>query len=243
MSKIPNSQRLLPHGLSRARGFTLIELLVVIAIIAVLAGLLLPAINAVRAGAKSSRCLNNLGQLGKASAAYAVGNEGLAVPVYQVDGGGGIDWSYDWRVNPEFLGLLEMVPQQNNLSPGLRCPESYQGSLAFRANYGLNLSAPGYRFKSWWDYDQRSAGIAPNLAQAKSGVIQFMDAVDWIVLGEWTSQTWMPEREALPPSGVWCENAYRHRDRCNAVFFDGSARRLSRVEANHNTAVGMAVWR
>src|SRR5438093_1380156 len=59
----------------RGYGFTLVELLVVITIIGMLVALLLPAVQGARESARTTQCLNNIGQLAKAMVTYDVSRQ------------------------------------------------------------------------------------------------------------------------------------------------------------------------
>jgi len=70
----------------RRSGFTLVELLVVIAVIAILASLLLPALAGAKSRAHTVTCVNNLRQIGIASAMYVDDHEEGQLPASQHTG-------------------------------------------------------------------------------------------------------------------------------------------------------------
>jgi len=66
----------------RLKHFTLIELLVVIAIIAILASLLLPTLSKARESGRSSLCISNLQQIGRAITMYADDSDSWGPPSF-----------------------------------------------------------------------------------------------------------------------------------------------------------------
>lgn len=133
-------------------GFTLIELLVVISIIALLVGILLPALGAARKSAQSVVCLSNCRQMGTASTAYTVDNDGYFVryrEVYRPGGYPGTSRGSWWQASLHNQGYM---PDRK----GFTCPtlesnkeiEQANPLLPHRAEwalseYGMNSSNIG----------------------------------------------------------------------------------------------------
>jgi prepilin-type N-terminal cleavage/methylation domain-containing protein/prepilin-type processing-associated H-X9-DG protein len=107
------------------RGFTLIELLVVIAIIGVLIALLLPAVQSAREAARRAQCVNNLKQLGLASANYESAYGSL--PPGHLPGGDVTYGGQWWGGSNVFIHLLPFLEQ---------------GAIANSYNFAANMTNP-----------------------------------------------------------------------------------------------------
>jgi prepilin-type N-terminal cleavage/methylation domain-containing protein/prepilin-type processing-associated H-X9-DG protein len=185
----------------RARlGFTLIELLVVIAIIAVLIALLLPAVQAAREAARRAQCVNNLKQLGLASANFESSNGSFPPgfgPFPYVSGGGGranplavvlpymeqaaMYNAFNFAIDINIFGGGPNDTAQNQVIAAYNCPSDpntvkLNGILGYN-NYCASLGGSAAQMTGTATFQEpNTAFTGPFTVTLDAGQPQFLDA-------------------------------------------------------------------
>lgn len=196
------------------RGFTLIELLVVIAIIAILAAILFPVFAKAREAARATTCKSNLKQIGLAQNMYKQDYD-ETLP-FSVNGQN----SFTWAGTGATYWAYFYLPYTKNQAIWT-CPSAKDASCKYNS-YGLS---------GFLDGSATTPGISDAAVQDPSGTIFAHDSFesrmdnngDMLCISSGFTENLMQSNDIRYKNEAW-----RHSDTCNVLFYDGHVKALNK---------------